>query len=68
MKLGQRRRIQKANEPKDLAAHFREWQELRIKVSKAELEAAQRATADVETKVQGNGRSPRKPAGRGCTN
>jgi trehalose/maltose hydrolase-like predicted phosphorylase len=67
MKSGRRRRIQKAKTPNDLAAQFREWQELRIKVSKAELAIAQRATADDETKVEGNGRSPRKPTGRGRT-
>ena len=63
MKSGRRRRIQKAKTPNDLAAQFREWQELRIKVSKAELAIAQ----DDETKVEGNGRSPRKPTGRGRT-
>jgi hypothetical protein len=68
IKSGQRRRIQKAHEPKDLATQFREWQELRIKVSKAELEAAQRATADVETKVQENSRTRRKPNPRGRMN
>jgi hypothetical protein len=61
MKTGRRRRTQKA--PKDLAAHFREWQELRIKVSEAELAAEQRAAADVDAKTKGP--SARKPAGRG---
>jgi hypothetical protein len=63
MKSGRRGRIQ--NKPQDLAAHFREWQELRIKVSEAELAAEKRAAADVEAKT--NRRSPRKPAGRGRT-
>ena len=64
MKSG--RRMEKAKTPKDLAALFREWQELRIKVSEAELAAVQEATA-TETKVEGNGRKPRKSAGRGRT-
>jgi hypothetical protein len=68
MKLPRRRPTRKAKAtPKDLAAHFREWQELRIKVSKAEFAAAQRSAADVEKKVEGNGRSPRKPTGHGRT-
>jgi hypothetical protein len=63
MKSPRRQPIQKAKTPKDIADQFREWQKLRIKVSKAELAAAQRATADVETKGEGNGRSQRKPGG-----
>jgi hypothetical protein len=39
MKSG--RRMEKTKTPNDLAALFREWQELRIKVSEAELAAAQ---------------------------
>ena len=65
MKSSRRMRIQKAKAPKDLAALFREWQELRTRVSEAELAAAQREAADVEKMVEGNRRSPRKPAGRG---
>ena len=61
MKSCRRRRIQEA--PKDLAAHFREWQELRIKVSEAELAAEQRSAADVNVKAKAQ--SARKPAGRG---
>ena len=38
MKSG--RRVKKTITPKDLAALFREWQELRIRVSEAELAAA----------------------------
>jgi uncharacterized membrane protein len=61
MKSGRRRQIiQKAKAPKDLAGQFREWQELRAKVLKAELAAARRATVDVETEVEGNDRSPQK--------
>ncbi len=60
-------RIQKARAPKDLAALFRKWQQLRTQVSEAELAAAQREAADVETKVERHGRSPRKPAGHGRT-
>jgi hypothetical protein len=63
MKSG-RRPIQKAKTPKDSADQFREWQELRIKVSEAELTAAQNKTASVETKVKGNGHTARKPSGR----
>jgi hypothetical protein len=67
MKSGRRVRIKKTKIiPKDLAAQFREWQELRIKVSEAELAAARRNTMDAE-KVEGNGRSSRKPAVRGQT-
>jgi hypothetical protein len=62
MKSPRRRPIQKAKTPKDVADQFREWWELRIKVSRAEL-AAQNKTADVEA----NGRSPRKPTGRSRT-
>jgi hypothetical protein len=64
MKPSRRRSIQKAKTPKDIADQFREWQELRIKVSKAELVAAQDKTAPVEPKVNGNGHSPRKPSRR----
>lgn len=35
MKSPRRRPIQKAETPKDIADQFREWQKLRIKVSKA---------------------------------
>jgi hypothetical protein len=67
MKTGQRRRIQKESEPKDLAARFQEWQELRIRVAKAELAAARRATADGEANGDGNNQSSRKPSDRGRT-
>ena len=67
MKSGQRRRIQKDSEPKDLAARFQEWQELRIKVAKAELAAARRATVDAEANVDGNSQRSRKPSDRGRT-
>jgi hypothetical protein len=66
LKSPRRRPTRKAKAtPEELAAHFREWQELRIKVSEAELAAARTAEADVETKVEGDGRSSRKPRGRG---
>jgi hypothetical protein len=64
MKARRSRPIQKAKTPKDLADQFREWQELRAKVSKAELAAAQSKAASVETKVKGNGRKPPKPTTR----
>lgn len=67
MKSSRRMSIQKAKAPKDLAALFREWQELRTQVSEAELAAAQREAAAVEKMVEGS-RSPRKPAGRGRAN
>ncbi len=52
MKLG-RRRYYKAKTPKEIADQFREWQRLRIKVTKGKLAAA----IDFETKVEGNDRS-----------
>jgi hypothetical protein len=58
MKPG-RRRNYKAKTPKEIADQFREWQRLRIKITKGELATA----VDVETKVEGNDRSPRKPGG-----
>jgi hypothetical protein len=58
MKSGRRRPIQKAKTPKDLADQFRELQELRVKVSAAEL-AAQSRPVSVEPKVTGRGRRPR---------
>jgi hypothetical protein len=64
MKSPRRRPIQKSKTPKDIADQFREWQELRAKVSKAELAAAQNKTASIETKVRGNGHGPRKPRSR----
>jgi hypothetical protein len=68
LKSPRRRPTRKAKAtPEELAAHFREWQELRIKVSEAELAAARRVAADAKAKVEGNGRSPRKPPGRGRT-
>jgi hypothetical protein len=68
MKSPRRRPIQKAEEtPKDLATHFRELQELEVKVSEAELAVAQKTTANVKTKVDESGRPPRKPTGRGRT-
>jgi hypothetical protein len=67
MKPPRRRPVQKAKTPKDIADQFREWQQLRIKVTKTELAAAQREMADVGTKVEGNGHSPRKPGGRSRT-
>jgi len=67
MKSPRRRPIQKGKTPKDIADQFREWQELRAKVSKAELAAAQNKTASVETKVKGNGHSSKKPSGRSRT-
>jgi hypothetical protein len=67
MKSSRRMSIQKAKAPKDLAALFREWQDLRRQVSEAELAAAQREAAAVEKMVAGR-RSPRKPAGRGRAN
>jgi len=45
---------------KDLADQFRRWQELRAKVSKAELGAAQARRLPSETKVKENGRKPPK--------
>ncbi len=44
------RPVERAKTPKDLAMLYREWQELRIKVSKAELAAA-RETALAEAKI-----------------
>jgi hypothetical protein len=67
MKPPRRRSIQKAKRPKDIADQFREWQELRIKVSKAELAPAQDKTASVEPKAKGNGHNLRKPTGRSRT-
>jgi hypothetical protein len=64
MKSRCRRTIQKAKTPKDIADQYMEWQELRAKVSKAELAAAQSKAASVETKVKGNGGKPPKPATR----
>ena len=64
MKSPRRRPIQKGKTPKDIADQFREWQELRAKVSKAELAAAQNKTASIETKVKGNGHGQRKPRSR----
>lgn len=64
MKSG--RRVKKTITPKDLAALFREWQELRIKVSEAELAAAQQAPA-FDTKIEESARRRRKTAGRGRT-
>jgi hypothetical protein len=61
MKSSRRRPIQKAKTPKDLADQFREWQELRAKVSKGDLAAAQNQKAPIETKSKENGQSPRKP-------
>jgi hypothetical protein len=40
---------------------FQQWQELRAKVSKAELGAAQARGLPSEAKVKGNGRKPPKP-------
>jgi hypothetical protein len=65
MKSGRRRPIKKAKTPKNIADQFREWQELRIRVSEAELAAAQNRTAGDETKSRGNGHTRRKPSGRG---
>lgn len=56
MKPAHRRRLDKANKPKDLWDQFRELQKLRLKVLRAELEAGQKKTVDVETRVGGNGR------------
>jgi hypothetical protein len=64
MKSG--RRVNKTITPKDLAALFREWQELRIRVSEAELAAAEQAPAS-ETKIEESARKRRKTAGRGRT-
>jgi hypothetical protein len=64
MKPPRRRPIQMAKTPKDIADQFREWQELRIKVSKAELAAAQNKTGSVASKAKGNCRGLRKPSGR----
>ena len=57
MKSSRRVSIQKAKAPKDLAALFREWQELRTQVSEAELAAARREATDVEKVVEGRSRS-----------
>jgi hypothetical protein len=54
----------KAKTPKDIADQFRELQELRAKVSKAELAASQSKAASIETKVKGNGSKLPKPATR----
>jgi hypothetical protein len=60
MKVRRRRPIQKAKTPKDRADQFWRWQELRAKVSKAELGAAQARRLPSETKVKENGRKPPK--------
>lgn len=57
--------MEKTKTPKYLAALFREWQELRIKVSEAEMAAVQEVTAT--EKRERNRRKPRKSAGRGRT-
>lgn len=64
MKSG--RRVKKTITSKDLAALFREWQELRIRVSEAELAAARQAPA-TEPKIEESARRRRKTAGRGRT-
>ena len=64
MKLG--RRVKKTMKSKDLTALFREWQQLRIKVSEAELAAAQQEPA-TETTIEESARRRRKTAGRGRT-
>jgi len=64
MKPGRRRKIEKAKTPKDIADQFREWQKLRVEVSKAELAAAKRKAA--EPKIEGNG-GARKPTGHSRT-
>jgi hypothetical protein len=62
MKPSRRRHIDKVNTPKDIADQFRELQKLRIKVSEAEIAAAQKKAVDVETQVEGSVHS--KPIGR----
>jgi len=64
MKPGRRRQIEKTKTPKDIAEQFREWQKLRVEVSKAELAAAKRKAAGA--KIEGNG-GARKPTGRSRT-
>jgi hypothetical protein len=65
MKPSHRRHPEKANAPKDIADQFRELQKLRIKVSKAELAAAQKRAVDGKTPVKGNDQS--KPINRSRT-
>jgi hypothetical protein len=55
MKSGHRRRLDKANTPRDLVNQFRELQELRIKVQKAELATAKKKAVDAETQAERNG-------------
>jgi hypothetical protein len=55
MKSG-RRNLEHANSPKDLVDQFRELQKLRIKVSKAELAAAQEKSPGVNTQTDGSSR------------
>jgi hypothetical protein len=64
MKPPRRRPTRKAKTPKDIADQFREWRELRAKVSKAEVAATQNKTASVKTKAKGNGHNRRKPTRR----
>ena len=64
MKSG--RRVKTTIKSRDLAALFREWQQLRIKVSEAELAAAQQEPA-TETTIEESARRRRKTAGRGRT-
>lgn len=64
MKSG--RRVKQTITPQDLAALFREWQELRIRLSEAELAAAEQVPAS-ETKIEESVRRRRKTAGRGRT-
>lgn len=52
MKSG--RRNENTNSPKDLADQFRELQKLRIKVSKAELAAAQEKPTALGTQTSGS--------------
>ena len=65
MKSG--RRAEKKITSKELTALFREWQELRDKVSKAELAAAQRVPATTEPTIEEGARKRRKTAGRSRT-